>query len=219
MADYLPNLIQIRPQYTDTGPDTPENVTWWQGSGSLLSPLSEPQLLTIQATFDTAWEAVWSQVGYTGALYKGAIVTDWSSATGLEAPLGAFTPHVGSAAGILGNQTAVLISLQEASRYRGGHGRIYLPAIGAAALATGETVAAAVITSVKGNYTSLVAAMQAIAAINNGPYTQVVFHQKTTLPPRPPGTPVPAFTRPVTNFVVQPTIATQRRRVRKAAHS
>jgi hypothetical protein len=215
MATYIPGLVQIRPQYSQsTDDDIPENVTWWNAEG-YVAPLTISQLTAIQAAFNTAWATLWEHVGSTTNQYTGSIVTDWGSFVGLSVDNSAFTPVAGPGAGQAGDQVAALVSLHEAQRYRGGHGRMYLPGISIANMTGGSSLTTAAQSGVQASLAALVTGMAAISGANAGPVQQVVFHQKSHVPGTIPPVLIGAFFNPIVGSTCQSKVATQRRRLRK----
>lgn len=213
---YLPQLIQIRPQYT-TGatdePGTPENVTWWQGGTAGSFPLTVSQLTLIAAAFDPAWGAMWKHVGSQNFFYTGSIITDWSTSTGAQvSTVGVFAGVQGLATGFAPAQTALLISKKSAGmpKYRGGHPRTYLPFLGASIINTEYEANSVQVGNVQADYNNLYTAMNGVGTINGGPFAEFVFRKRHD--------PVHAAIYGVTHVTVQGRFATQRRRMRKAPH-
>jgi hypothetical protein len=207
---YLAGLVQIRPQTTDVNPENlvHENVLYYAGDASVTRTVV--QLTAVQAAFDTAWTALWGIYGSSAAHYAGSIVTDRSSSTGLEVDNSAFVPVVGShGGGQLPNQVAILISHKIAQRYKGGHARTYLACVDASATHPPDSVATTDIPLLTAGFEAVTAAMSALTATDGGPYTFISLRGRRTV--MPTGAPVVAS-------VCNPLLATQRRRLRKAAH-
>jgi hypothetical protein len=217
---YLPYLVKIQAQFKDSEGRIDECVTWWNQNQD--SPLTLTQLQTIQTAFNNA--AVSSTYGPlvwipTTCHYIGAIVSDMSSNTGLFASNAGYTPVAGTGSGTqAARQVAVLISLATTLRYRGGHGRMYLPTISSTMISTdGQTVPSGSVTNLNEWWTALQEAMAALTSPLN--CQQVVLHERMQVVPHTvPPTYKPAFTTNVSTIVVQSIIATQRRRLRKVAH-
>jgi hypothetical protein len=208
---YQPSLIQIRPQYdqSDADLDNIENVTWWLGTFAV--PLSEAQLIAIAGVFDNSWKNVWLAFGATSRHYKGSIVTDWSSNTGLQySSVGTFAPVVGTEGAALPVQACALISLAIGERYRGGHGRVYLPALGNSTLESDYQLEPSVSSALLTAYANMQTAMAGISSADGGAFVQSVYRYRND--------PATASVHGVVAFTVQQKIATQRRRLRKAAH-
>jgi len=209
---YKPALLQIRPQY-DPNPDTadhPENVLWFV-SGTVTTP-TLANLQAIQNTFDGAFSQVTKQVMPTTKSYTGSTITDWSSALGKSwSSVGTFSPVAGlSGADAMPLNVAVLISLHLPIRYKGGHPRIYLPWISfsASAGADGNKVLGTVVTAVASNYTAYEASMLASGTLGGQATAAYLFRNDA----------VKANIQLVSSFTVQTTFASQRRRLRRAAH-
>lgn len=204
---YKPGLLQIRPQYLkdpDSG-DTPENVLWFL-SGSTTTP-TIANLQAIQTTFDGSWGAYAALWLATGLSYDGSVITDWSSATGLQSSsVGALTPVVGTHGAPTPPQVAILQSYQVTLRWRGGHFRSYYPYVGSSVI-TGtfnDTVAAATLASMAIGYDNMVSAMKTTGVL--GGQTQMMYKNKNDV--------ATATLYPIATFDISNIVATQRRRVR-----
>jgi hypothetical protein len=134
-----------------------------------------------------------------------------SSNTGGQVLNSGYTPSAGTnASAEMGDQVAILLSLKTPIRYRGGHGRIYLPAVGLNNInGDGRTLIPSVATSILAAYTTFQGAMAGIAGVNGGPFQQIVWHKHLSSAPN--------TTELVSAVVVSPMIATQRRRLRKVS--
>ena len=204
---YKPGLLQIRPQYTrdpDSG-DTPENVTWWL-SGVTSTP-SLADLNAILGVFDPLWGAIFSAYGAASLDYTGAIITDWSSATGLEqTSVGVFTPVGGSSGAAAPPNVAILQSYVIQLRWRGGHFRTYYPYVGTGVLGgySNDTVAPSTVTAMEAAYTACVAGMASSGTL--GGQTPRAYKNKNNV--------ATATLYPITAEFINPLVATQRRRLR-----
>lgn len=207
---YQPGLVQIRPQYTteiESG-DTPENVLWFQSATHSTPTIGN--LTTIAETFDTNWSEVFSSYGGTHGSYLGCIVTDWSSASGLQwNSVGIFEPEAGGQGNNQPPQVAILVSYQIQLRWRGGHFRTYLPYVGAANI-TGsqlDQITTALQTTLQTNINTMITAMKDSGVL--GGQTLVMYKDKTK--------PTEATLYQVSTFAVNLVLATQRRRIRKVS--
>lgn len=204
---YKPGLLQIRPQYTkdpDSG-DQPENVTWWLSNTTTTPTLAD--LTAIAGIFDPLWAAIWSAYGATGLDYIGSNITDWSSATGLEqTTVGVFTPVGGSSGSAAPPQVAILQSYAIQLRWRGGHFRTYYPYVGSGVLGgfAMDTVAGSTVTAMEAAFVSLTAGMGSSGTL--GGQELRMYKNKTDA--------ATAALYPVASTLIQPKVATQRRRVR-----
>lgn len=208
--NYLPGLIQIRPQYTNLGADIPENIMFWEGSES--AGYSLAQLQAIQAVFDHYWPLMWNKQADVNVTYLGSIITDWTSDAGLEwSSVGTLTPVAGVESGLGAAQSCCLISWVVPLRWRGGHFRTYLPGVAASALSSESAISASITTAMVTAIATLLTQMLDISGANGGPVAPVAFrfrNQKPDVEPRP-------TTYPFSSYTVQAQLATQRRRVRK----
>lgn len=215
--NYFNGLIQVRTQYIPAGDDrdTPENVLWWKGGFS--TGLTEAQIEEIQLAFDPAWGSMWASIGATAVNYSGSIVTDWSSDTGIS------VDSVGSASEVPGtkgnsqpSQVAALLSLSVAQRFKGGHGRIYLPNVGVSACTGNMDLNSTALTDLEEGWTAVVTAMQGVSAPNGGPFNPYLFRYRNANYPLD-AAPVPQIL-PILSANPASLLATQRRRLRKVAH-
>lgn len=210
---YQPRLIQIRAAYdtnVDSG-DHPENIFWFQSATGSAPTVS--QLHAICNVFDAGWYPVWAKVGTSNRHYIGSTATDWSSDLGLQATsVGTYTPEPG-AAGATGMpaQVAALISWSNGQRFKGGHFRTYLPWLGAGALLASDhnqldpTVQGNVGTAIDTWLSEMLSSGQL------GGQTQKLYRHRNNV--------ATAALYSVSEYSVQLGLATQRRRLRRAAHT
>lgn len=209
---YKPGLLQIKPMYevdVDSG-DHPLNVTWWQST--TLSTPGLADLTTLAAVFDFYWSAMWSTLGSSAKHYEGCLITDWSSNTGLEySSVGVWTPTAGShSGGLAPPNVAVLLSYNSGERFRGGHFRTYFPYIGNVIItgANSDTVDPAFINGATTAFVSLGTGMNGSGVL--GGQSQRLYRHR--------GSPTLAQLYQIKSFGFQSRLASQRRRLRKAAH-
>jgi hypothetical protein len=203
--------VQIKPTWIDEQLRTHLCVTWWQ-AGSSGSPISLASLQQIQTAVNTPFNTTYLAYLSNNWKYTGCIVTDYQSNTGLQATNSSFTPVTGTdSAGMCPAQSAVLISLYTRDRYRGGHGRIYWPGSTAERLNNSDFWGVAITGEITTIWNAIGSALGGIAA-PLGPVTQVVLRNRRLT--KPGG----AYMDAAYAFQVQSKMATQRRRLRKAAH-
>jgi hypothetical protein len=207
-ALYLPGIVQIVPQYNIGRPNLAANVLHWH---TTVTDLGTGTLNAIQATFDPLWFDLWALVGASEASYVGSIVTDMSSNTGAQAGNQGFVPkHPTNSGPQLGENTAYLLSLHTDTRYRGGHGRVYLPAISVYNINNdGETMGSAIQPAVVTAWNNLVTAMESLPVGSGGPLSPVIWHKKLSSAPN-------TFEL-VTGITANALFASQRRRLRKVS--
>lgn len=207
-AIYHPGVVQIVPHYNIGSGRDAVNVLYWKTAATGLTPA---QLNSVRGVFDTGWKNIVLNLMPSTISYLGAWVTDMGSNTGAQVTNTGFTPAPGvNASGELGDQVAILMSLHAATRYRGGHSRLYLPGIGVNNVANdGRTLTNTPITAITTNWGNLLTSMAAITGTNGGPYTPIVWHKKWATAPN--------TTEDITTMVVSPILATQRRRLRKVS--
>lgn len=206
-----PGLLLVRPQYTpnpDTG-DHPENVLWFVSAQTQAPSIG--QLNAMAAAFDPAWGTMMAAVMGTGRSYTGSIWTDWSSQFGLTgSSVGVYAGTNGGLGPPVPANTAILVSLHVAERWKGGHARMYLPHVGSGTQLSTDynKLAAASITAITNAFQVINTATLGSGVL--GGQSQRVYRQRQD--------PVHAHLMQISSFTVQPTYATQRRRLRKAAH-
>lgn len=206
--NYLPRLLQIRPQYTPN-PDTahvPQNILWFL-NGSAGTP-TLGNLTSIGIAFDSWWGPLFAAYGGTSSHYTGSVTTDWSGPTGLAYDsVGAFTPVAGTAGESLTASVAILISWAVPFRWRGGHFRTYLPYAGQGTLTTADPnqITAAIASSLVSKINALISGMEATNILGGQTLSMYKQHQKGITPE----------TFPVSSYQVNTLLASQRRRLRK----
>jgi hypothetical protein len=213
VGPYIPGLVSIKPQWTDSSPSTHECVTWWMDAS--IEPRTVPQLENIQSLAESLYLSAWVPIGASTAKFHGCIVADYGSPFGLSIPASLTAGVNGSGGPALPNNVAVLCSLKIPGRYRGGHGRMYFPAIGSSSeTVDGDHITTAAAAIVSGVLNA--AAGGAPTQLQDGPVappanflSQIVLRGRRTLAPAVPI---------ITEIVVQTLLASQRRRLRKAAH-
>jgi hypothetical protein len=116
----------------------------------------------------------------------------------------------------------MLIQLKQSMKYKGGHGRMYVPSLSGNVTTDGVNLIPGVISDVNTKLQNLINAMFGLASAYGGPYTWVVWrtrsHQPSSAPGGPLGPPIPPFLSTVNSADVAQVLATQRRRLRKAPH-
>lgn len=205
---YYPGVIEIAAHYDIGASKDAVNVTHWAAGPT---PPSVGELTTAQTTFNTWWNAWWSTLAATSSKYKGCIVTDKGSATGLQVRNDTFSPIAGTlTGGPVADNVALLISLKTATRYRGGKGRLYVPGIGIAATANdGRTVLPTTQSNCDTGMATLRTHMSSLSFGGSIGCVQCVWHRRgdeTTLGPET-----------ILTSVTQTVLASQRRRLRKVS--
>lgn len=208
--NYLPALMQIRPQYAGTAVDTPENILFMEGHE--VDGYTLAQLQGIQAVFDEYWPLMWKIQANENVGYTGSVITDWTSDSGLESnSVGTLEVVNGDLSGYSPAQAAVLISWVVGLRWRGGHFRTYLPGVASAAQQSESQILEATQTAMNTALAALITHLIDIEEADGGPVAFVGYRFRNAHD-GVPGTPT---TYPFVSEGVQLTLATQRRRVRK----
>lgn len=207
-AVYLPGVVTLIPHYDIGAGHDVVNVLHFRGQ-----PISfdTSQLTTIQTAFDQQWHGGLANLLATTSIYKGAVCIDSGSALGQEVDNTAYVPQNGTGVGNpVADNAAVLLSLHVLQRYKGGHGRVYLPGFSTSGLGSdGRTVLGSTITSLNSTWTNLVNAMRSIPSADGGPFDAVVWHKKWAAAPNTTGI--------ITSITPQSVLASQRRRLRKVS--
>jgi hypothetical protein len=211
---YIGGLIQIRPQWKDESASIHECVTWWQSADP--TPKTFAEMQNIVTTFDTIYSAAWASIGAATAHYQGSIATDFTSNTGEQATSVGVAPVAGTVAGLaLPNNVALLTSLHIAQRYKGGHGRMYFPCLGSTVGIDGDHASNTNVSAVQSDLSAMTNSGVASPNVALGTVTAgsgllwcVLRHRASGVPTLPA----------VVGCTVQALYASQRRRLRKAAH-
>jgi hypothetical protein len=208
-------LIQIRSQFQDTTSRIHENVTWWMGGVN--TGYTAAQLQYIANTFGSGFFPIWQAQGAPESHFIAAIATDWTSTAGLSEVQSFSAPGQGT--GNMSANTAILLSLKGTVRYKGGHGRWYLPCIAESVSTDGINLVSGLTNTLNTNAQALVTGMDNIPAADGGPCTLVTYRQRTAGTGAPNNAPYEAaFPYAINQIVASSVLATQRRRLRKAAH-
>jgi len=207
-AIYKPGVLTIIPHYDIGAGHDVVNVMHFLGQ-TISYDVS--QLTAIQTTFDTSWGTSYRAFLPTTNLYKGCIVIDSGSAFGQEKDNSAFAAQPGNAvAGPIADNAAVLLSLHVLQRYKGGHGRAYLPGFSLDMIEPdGRNVLPTTLAAVESMWQNLRIAMAGNGTNNGGPHVPVLWHKKWAAAPNSTSEIVGATTSAV--------LATQRRRLRKVS--
>jgi len=208
-AIYHAQVVTTIPYYDTGRVSASANVLHWQGVYA--GNLTNAQLVSIQSAFDGAWGNAWAQFATSHNNYLGAWVIDMANATGGQVTNVGFVkvPGIPVQAPVSDN-VAALISLRGTLRYRGGHGRIYVPGVTTTFTnIDGNTLTQAGINALDAVWVQTVAAMAGISAANGGPFTPVIWHKKLKTNPNSLET--------VATHVPQAVLASQRRRLRKVS--
>lgn len=208
-AIYKPGVIQVVPTYDIGAPGITANVLHYLNT--VAGPPTVADMTTMQTRFNNFWGAVWAGLANSNVHYKGCIITDMGSDTGLQIRNDSFTPVAGGqTGGALGDNTAVLISHKTGRRYRGGHGRTYLPGIAMGILNNdGRTVTDSFRTATDTALATLATQMGSLSTGSIAAPILVVWHKKEA-----------GHINTTDNVLVSQTqtvLASQRRRLRKVA--
>lgn len=217
MAD-VANTIQILLQSNDGGDSNIQNSLYFTYSGSA----SATDLNTLLGVVASAWSATIAPQQPTNTHLTGITITDLNSKSGAKVgetlSIAGTNPNAGMSSGV-----AVCISGKEPYRYRGGHRRIYLAGATEQDLSDKNTWTTAFQSAIASAWTSFVAEIISAAPATMGALKDVIVHRfgpSSNAPVKMEGytvkvksvpltTPV---TRPITSYVCNPQVASQRRR-------
>jgi len=120
------------------------------------------------------------------------------------------TPHVGNVTtDAVPQNTATLVRKLTGVAGRGANGRFYIPGVPEAEVDQAGVLTGAFVTNVQGDVDQIIGDWAGIA----GGYEPVVVHH-TLVSPGPPPVYISAANTVITSFLVDPMVATQRRRLR-----
>lgn len=209
VGPHFPGVITISPQYNINGIHTAVNVINWEGSST---GYTISMLQSAQSAFDSAWSTIWKVLAASPDQYLGSIVTDMSSATGLQVRNTGYAPVTAIGTGNpTPDNVAMLISLKTATHYKGGHGRVYVPSCATGNLqADGNTLTTPTQTNLNSLWSSTVTALAGVSSANGGPYNPVLWHKKLRTAPN--------TVEVIITGIASARVATQRRRLRKVPH-
>ena len=218
---YLPGLAQIRSQFGGQRPGYKHEVVAYV-KGQYNTNLTLAVLTNLQLQWDGLFRSFWNNMSVSTWQYLGSIVTDRNSNTGLAVDNSGYTPVAGLLPGpAAGEQVAVLVSWKSSTRYKGGHGRWYVPGLSTGAMQDDTSLASNVVTELQSSLQGLRNGLNGIAAANGGPFDVCTLHQRQHQPGTGPGVPgpaIPPYIEIPTRGQVNALLATQRRRLRKAPH-
>lgn len=116
------------------------NNLHFQTEASVGVPQDTTQIDTFLTAIGSAWTAQIAPLCQAGVLFTAAVFTDLSSTLGVQYTATFPTPLPGTRAGTaMPTSVAMALSWRVANRYRGGHGRIYVPAGVTADVTSGRT--------------------------------------------------------------------------------
>lgn len=203
---YFEDLLKI--EFTYTGErNTAANIMY--ASCAAAHGATFDSLASLATTIGTLWVDNIMPLIHEAITLEYCYVSDWTDADGLTA--GELEVQAGGLTGeLLPDQVATLINLESLSRYRGGHGRIYIPAPEQAKIQTGTTWTSAFADDMT---TAITAVLNGIndATISDDPLTSVLYH-------RAGAKIVEQGFEEITGAVCSLTPGTQRRRVRRVGH-
>jgi hypothetical protein len=184
-------------------------------------PQGTTQIDTFLTGIATAWGAQIAPLCNTQVSLTALVYTDLSSTTGVQYTATLPTPIAGTRAGTtLPCSVAMVISLRVANRYRGGHGRIYVPAAVQADITSGRTWSGTFNTLATNNAATFRTTLEGMSVgtvqVNLIVLSYFSGSHKTPTDPHP--LPVPRATplaMRVTSARVRTRVDTQRRRLGK----
>jgi hypothetical protein len=203
--EYFEDLLKVNLQYSGER-NTAENVFFLSNLSA--HGAAEAALLTLANSIGTKFAETILDYLSTAIGFIACTVADWTSADGLTATQD-FSDHGSVSGDYPTDQVAVLLNEESLTRYRGGHGRMYLPTTGVSNMASGL---AWTNTFVADMTAAAVAFIDYINTLSLGgdPCTFVLYHR---------GSPdVTQGFEEVVGITCSPTPGTQRRRVRRVGH-
>jgi hypothetical protein len=207
-AIYHPGVVQVVPHYDIGAGHDVVNVLYFQSTGR---DFTTAQLSQVQTVFNSHWYTIWSPLASTQNKYKGSIVTDMSDNTGAQVDNTGYAIQPGGAgASPVYDGACQLIQLKTSTRYRGGHGRLYMPGIDTSVTTgDGRSMESSHLATTNTQLGVLYSAMIAITGTYGGPWQPVVWHKKLSSAPN--------TVENINQYLAVTLMATQRRRVRKVS--
>lgn len=214
----VPNCIEYTLRFSDGGNTNLLN----KFHQTYTNPPGQSDALALAQTVTAQWGThMASQVGTWINLLQ-TEVNDLASVFGAQAVDITGSVGTGAQGTHLASGTAMVISSKTAHKYRGGHGRVYVPGLGTAALQTPNTWTTLVQSSVASAWAAFVGGIISHAPTAMGAMQNVVVHRYGRCP-SPPCTPPPnedapsvpllsPYTDTITSWSVNPKVGSQRRR-------
>lgn len=202
---YFADLLKIEMLYSGER-DNAANVMWASCAGAHGATLTN--LVGVANDLGTKWSTEILPMISNNISLVGCQVSDWTSNTGLSG-LQVFSVAGSNGSGAIPAQACQLINFETVLRYRGGRGRVYLPAAAPASLQDNQHWTAAHITNLEANFSSWLTFANA-ESLGGDLLTMVVYHRGTTQ--------VPQQVDDILNISAPLELATQRRRVRRVGH-
>lgn len=204
-SEYYENLLKVEVTYAGER-NTAANIFYLQCAGAHGATID--QLQTLATYINTKWGSNIMQYVHDAYEVNAVNVYDWTSAEGLVGSN--FTTQPGQMGDSqFTDQVCWLLNYETNLRYRGGRGRMYIPAPGSSAFGTGDSWNSTIL----GDFEALVATLLTdinSQTLGSEAVTWVLYHRGTTT--------VPQGVEPVLVISVSPVPGTQRRRVRRVGH-
>lgn len=186
--------------------------------------LSATDAATLLTELGTSWNTRMAPL--TAPQYELAEVRviDLNSQSGVVVQQAAVHPGTAAGAAVTAG-VALVMSGKVAFRFRGGHFRAYIPGMTQSNLSDQNTWNPLFLPTIGAAWVGLMTDLNAASPTGVGPLTQIGWHTHssnkndfpggvpTTKPPWPLATPVP---HPITSWVANPQVASQRRRNQQA---
>jgi hypothetical protein len=203
-TEYFTDLLKIEMTYAGER-NTAANIMYATCSAAHGASLAD--LNGLAASLATSWSGV-KNVIHESLFFQECKVSDWTSAEGLS---GTDSPVVAGlwTGTILPSQVCGLVNYDTTMRYRGGHGRLYLPQPGDTAVETDTTWTSTYLSAAVDFVTDWFTDINA-AELASEPLTWVLYHRGSTH--------VPQGVEVIQGATISGIPATQRRRVRRVGH-
>lgn len=212
----VPSTIRFTLQYT------------WGGNPNVLNrffmkytnPPSQADMTTLCTKIGTSWNTRMAPLVPAALVLLEVGGDDLGSKTGTNVVVSVDHPGTGAGTGLTAGACCIQ-SAQVSFKYRGGHPRVYLPALDASHLNDANTWSVAAIGLVGTAWTGILADLASSPPVGVGALSQVAVHayssnpadfpsgHPTTPAPWPLATPV---TYPINSWTTNPQVGSQRRR-------
>lgn len=205
-TDYYPDLMKINVQYSGER-NTAENVLYASCLGA--HGATSEDLTTLAEDIGSSWATHFMPYISSAYALANVLVADWTDSDGLTGEYPNTTAG-GLTGDILTDQVAMLINYETLMRYRGGRGRMYLPAPDATVIDSGTAWTDDQVTHIT---TACEGVFDYINTLSVGDdlLTVVLYH-------RPGSKVVVQGFEEIAGVSCSPVPGTQRRRVRRVGH-
>jgi hypothetical protein len=212
-AIYIPGMVKLEHSYQGDR-DTAINIQWLASTEA--DEFTSADLTAIATAAADSWVSHIIPLVSSAITYLGCTAIDYGSAEGLSEFFADPTTG-GSGSAEMSAQVCAVLGWQGLRRYKGGHSRSYIPGVPSSLLADNQTLSTAAIDSFNTGGTDYIAALNAIATVAGVTFTFSILHGKLHNPATK--APIPPYLEPILQPRCDTLLGTQRRRLRRVAHT